>query len=49
MNSTFFFNYYVLAKGFVQCKRNDPNLNECMKKSLQSAVPHLVKGNILDH
>jgi len=33
-----------LPKGFVQCKRNDPGLGECIKNSLQHAIPHLVKG-----
>lgn len=32
------------AKGFVQCKRSDPKLGECIKNSLQSAIPHLTKG-----
>lgn len=33
-----------LPKGFVQCKRSDPKLGECIKNSLQNAIPHLVKG-----
>ncbi|VVC25553.1 Haemolymph juvenile hormone binding [Cinara cedri] len=33
-----------LPKGFVQCKKNDPELAECMKSSLHSAIPHLIKG-----
>ncbi|XP_060873611.1 protein takeout-like [Metopolophium dirhodum] len=33
-----------LPKGFVQCKRSDPKLNECIKNSLKNAIPHLVKG-----
>ncbi|XP_022179649.1 protein takeout-like [Myzus persicae] len=33
-----------LPKGFVQCKKSDPKLNECIKNSLKKAVPHLVKG-----
>jgi len=33
-----------LPKGFVQCKLNDPGLGECIKNSLQSSIPHLVKG-----
>jgi hypothetical protein len=36
--------YIVTAKGFKQCKKSDPNLNECLKDGLQSAIPHLVKG-----
>ncbi|KAL4092097.1 hypothetical protein QTP88_026666 [Uroleucon formosanum] len=33
-----------LPKGFVQCKRSDPKLNECIKNSLKNAIPHLIKG-----
>lgn len=33
-----------LPKGFMQCKKNDPGLSECIKTSLQSSIPHLVKG-----
>lgn len=35
---------FVSAKGFVQCKKSDPALNECIKVSLQSSIPHLIKG-----
>ncbi|XP_050541478.1 protein takeout-like [Daktulosphaira vitifoliae] len=35
---------FKLPKGFVQCKKSDPKFNECVKDSLQSALPHLVKG-----
>jgi len=38
-----------LAKGFVQCKRKDPKLGECIKNSLQSAIPHLIKGTHSGH
>uniref|UniRef100_A0A2H8TXF5 Protein takeout n=1 Tax=Melanaphis sacchari TaxID=742174 RepID=A0A2H8TXF5_9HEMI len=33
-----------LPKDFVQCKRSDPKLNECIKNALKKAIPHLVKG-----
>ncbi|VVC40627.1 Hypothetical protein CINCED_3A014149 [Cinara cedri] len=33
-----------LPKGFIQCKKNDPKLNECLKDGLQSAIPHLAEG-----
>jgi len=33
-----------LPKGFVQCKKSDSKLGECIKDSLQSAIPHLIKG-----
>uniref|UniRef100_A0A2S2PW13 Protein takeout n=1 Tax=Sipha flava TaxID=143950 RepID=A0A2S2PW13_9HEMI len=33
-----------LPKGFKQCKISDPNLNECIRDGLQSAIPHLAKG-----
>lgn len=33
-----------LPKGFMQCKKNDPNLDGCLMTGLQSAVPHLAKG-----
>lgn len=32
----------------MQCKKSDPGLSECIKKSLQFGVPHLVKGRILE-
>lgn len=38
------FSFLFSAKGFVQCKRNDPGLGECIKNSLQHAIPHLIKG-----
>lgn len=39
-----FFHFSVLAKGFMQCKKSDPKLGECIKNALQSGIPHLVKG-----
>lgn len=36
--------FIISAKGFVQCKKNDPGLGECIKTSLQSGIPHMVKG-----
>lgn len=38
------YSIFVSAKGFVQCKKSDPKFNECIKESLQNAIPHLVKG-----
>lgn len=29
----------------MQCKLSDPDISECIKNGLQSAVPHLAKGN----
>lgn len=43
INYTFIF---VVAKHFKQCQLSDPAFNECLKNGLQSAVPHLAKGNI---
>jgi len=31
----------------MQCKRNDPGLDECLKNATQSSILHLVKGKIL--
>ncbi|KAE9529718.1 hypothetical protein AGLY_011814 [Aphis glycines] len=33
-----------LPKGFIACKKDDPNINPCIQQALQTAVPHLVKG-----
>jgi len=36
--------FIVAATGFIQCKRNSPKFNECLKDALQKAVPHLANG-----
>lgn len=40
------YHYYciVTAKGFIQCRKSDPYLDECLRGAFQSTIPHLVKG-----
>ncbi|VVC25552.1 Hypothetical protein CINCED_3A006228 [Cinara cedri] len=33
-----------LPKGFEKCKKNDPDVNLCLQRTLQAAIPHLAKG-----
>ncbi|VVC40099.1 Haemolymph juvenile hormone binding [Cinara cedri] len=33
-----------LPKGFIQCRKSDPNIDECLRSAFQATVPHLVKG-----
>ncbi|VVC34067.1 Haemolymph juvenile hormone binding [Cinara cedri] len=35
----------MTAKDFVQCRKNDPNLDECLKDAFQRGLPYLGKGN----
>lgn len=34
----------VIAKGFKQCRKSDPEFDECVRSGIQSAIPHLVNG-----
>jgi len=38
--------FIITAKGFIQCKRSDPNFDTCLMTGAQSAIPHLAKGKI---
>lgn len=38
------YTYFFIAKGFIQCKKSDPDFDECLKGALQSGLPHLAKG-----
>lgn len=35
---------YVIAKGFIQCKKSDPNIDECVRGAFQSGLIQLAKG-----
>lgn len=34
----------VTAVDLIQCDLNDPNFEECLKNSIESALPDLAKG-----
>lgn len=34
----------ISAKGFLKCKQNEPNFNDCVLEASNLAVPELVKG-----
>lgn len=37
----------VTAKGFIQCRKSDPNVDECIRGAFQSGIIQLAKGNII--
>lgn len=36
--------YIISASHFPKCNRNDPNINNCIEKAIETVRPYLVKG-----